>query len=52
MDVDEYGTNASEGLLYETSEGHVRNIFDCVSWTDAVYRVKGGEELVEAFWVI
>jgi hypothetical protein len=52
MDVDEYGTNASEGLLCETSEGRVGNIFDCVSWTDAVYCVKGWEELVEAVWVI
>jgi hypothetical protein len=41
-----------EGLLCETSEGHAGNIFDCVSWTDAAYHVKGGEELVEAFWVI
>jgi hypothetical protein len=52
MDVDEYGTNASEGLLCETSEGRVGNIFDYVFHGQMLFIVKGGEELVEAVWVI
>jgi hypothetical protein len=47
MDLD----NGAEHVLHvrRPCQKHFRL---CVSWTDAVYHVKGGEELVEAVWVI
>jgi hypothetical protein len=50
MDVDEYGTNASEGLLCETSEDRVRNIFDYVFYGQMLFIVsKEGKNLLKWF---
>jgi hypothetical protein len=50
MDVDEYGTNASEGLLCETSEDRVGNIFDYVFYGQMLFIVsKEGKNLLKWF---
>jgi hypothetical protein len=47
MEVEEYGTNAAEGLLCETS---VSNIFDYVFYGQMLFRIsKEGKNLVEWF---
>jgi hypothetical protein len=50
MDVDEYGTNASEGLLSETLEGRVGNIFNYVFHRQMLFIVsKEGKNLLKQF---
>jgi hypothetical protein len=50
MDVDEYGTNASEGLLCETLEGRVGNIFDYVFHGQMLFIAsKEGKNLLKQF---
>ena len=50
MEVEEYGTNAAEGLLCETSEGRVGNIFDYVFYGQMLFRIsKEGKNLLKQF---
>lgn len=48
MKVEEYGTNAAEGLLCEMSEGRVGNIFDYVFYGQTLFRIsKEGKNLLK-----